>query len=103
MKNMLNVTVENNQFVLSEVVYQPVEKQIGTFKTQRELTELAKAKNYTRANLTPEAKALIKSQLDAERTARKESFEARKSAAAAKKAERIARMEAQLAKLKSKM
>lgn len=101
MKTQLNVKEVNGKLVVFELSYQPVETELGEVKTVAELSQLAKSRGVTRANLTPESKALLSSFIDSEKAMRKQAFEEKKAKAAAKKAERIAKMKAQLAKLEA--
>ena len=101
MKNHLTITIENNQFVVSEtktVIENNVLSKTGDFK---ELVEIVKAAGYKTAKFSDEAKIfkadLIKKQKALGNVKRQEREAKRKE----RKIAQIAKLEEKLAKLKS--
>jgi len=115
MKKNLNVTVVNGQFVISEISYEPVLKEIGSVSDSKSLAKYMKENGFKLVNLDDASKALLKQEMDAkraEREAKSAEFQAkrenakalreeRKAKAIARKASRIEKLEKQLAALKS--
>ena len=103
MKNQLNVTFTNNQFVLKETKTVVTETVLAETLDTKAITEAIVAAGYKSAKFTADAKEQFKLVANADKIAAKAAKESQRKEKQAlresKKAEKLAQLDAKIAKL----